>query len=74
MRGEEGKAILTSSIDFYPLVMVQSEIMSVLADCDLMKWLKASETRGRILATAGTGVVWLDLHPNRSGPLRCLIT
>ncbi|KAF4796592.1 putative E3 ubiquitin-protein ligase RNF217 [Turdus rufiventris] len=50
-------------------VMVQSEIMSVLAYCDLMKWLKASETRGRILATTGTGVVWLDPHPNLSGPL-----
>lgn len=54
---------MTSSINFYPLVMVQSEIMSVLADCDLVEWLKGSETRGGILGTAGMGEVWLDLHP-----------
>lgn len=54
---------MTSSINFCPLVMVESEIMSVLADCDLMEWLKGSETRVGMLGTAGMGEVCLDLHP-----------
>ncbi|RMC13034.1 hypothetical protein DUI87_10564 [Hirundo rustica rustica] len=47
---------------FLSISLVQSEITSVLADCDLVESLKGSETGGGILGTAAMGEVWLDLY------------